>query len=256
MEADLNISRTIFIGDVHGMLDALDALLAGLAPTSGDRLIFLGDLVDKGPAPVGVVHRVGELISNPEIETVLLRGNHEDKHIRFRTNLAIRPKIAREMAQAESELPGFHNAAKELHWNVLEQAAPFWHDPDLNILAVHGGIPGNRTEFPFDWDKVETLSNNEQQHIKKIWLTRYVDRETGKFLGRGRETPNDPFWAEVYDGRFGHVVFGHEVFMNEPALFEHATGIDTGAVHGGALTALIVQPDGSRDFLSVSTAAN
>ena len=33
--------------------------------------------------------------------------------------------------------------------------------------------------------------------------------------------------------------------------FAHATGIDTGAVHGGALTAMIIEPSGERSFASV-----
>ena len=39
--------------------------------------------------------------------------------------------------------------------------------------------------------------------------------------------------------------------MKGPGIYPHATGIDTGAVHGGALTAMIVTPDGSREFISV-----
>src|SRR5690606_27703652 len=41
--------RHHFIGDVHGMKDALDALMHALAPEAGDVVVFLGDLVDRGP---------------------------------------------------------------------------------------------------------------------------------------------------------------------------------------------------------------
>ena len=251
MEAVPTPSRTIFIGDVHGMLDTLDQLLAELKLTATDRLIFLGDLIDKGPDLVGVIRRVAELQARGPAETHVLRGNHEDHHLRFRRNLTERPGIAQAMADSKPVLDEFFTQSSRADWNVLDNTLPFWHCPDLNILAVHGGIPGNMETFPFDWHDVERLSKSEQQHFKKIWLTRYVDRETGKFLGLGKQHPDDPFWADVYDGRFGHVVFGHEVFMDGPAFFPHATGIDTGAVHGGALTALICTRDRPPETLSV-----
>ena len=71
----------------------------------------------------------------------------------------------------------------------------------------------------------------------------------------GNEKPEDPFWAEVYDGRFGHVIFGHQPFMNGVQYFDHATGIDTGAVFGGTLTALVIDEDCSRSVVSVDSRA-
>lgn len=41
-------ARLIAIGDVHGCVHALDALLEAIAPVQDDCLVFLGDLVDQG----------------------------------------------------------------------------------------------------------------------------------------------------------------------------------------------------------------
>ena len=242
--------RTIFIGDVHGMLATLDDLLGRLALQTGDRLVFLGDLIDKGPDPVGVVRRVGELIENSDLNTLFVRGNHEDQHLRYRRNLDMRPNIARQQAERAPVLGHFHREAKDSDWAILNSALPFLKLPELNMLALHGGIPGNMREFPEEASDLESLSARKRDKFNKIWRTRYIDRETGVFLSRGREAADDPFWAEVYDGRFGHVVFGHEVFMQGPARFAHATGIDTGAVHGSALTAMIVNAGRDVSFVS------
>jgi hypothetical protein len=51
--------------------------------------------------------------------------------------------------------------------------------------------------------------------------------------------PGAAFWASLYDGSLGHVIFGHSGFL-EPALFPHATGIDTGCCFGRELCALIL----------------
>lgn len=68
------------VGDVHGDAPGLDALLRrlGYGPdgrhTEGRRLLFLGDLVDRGPDSVGVFERVRRLV---EAGHECLLGNHE-----------------------------------------------------------------------------------------------------------------------------------------------------------------------------------
>ena len=68
--------RTLAIGDVHGSALALDALLAVVAPTAADRLVFLGDYVDRGPDTRGVLDRLIR-IRREFPHAVFLRGNHE-----------------------------------------------------------------------------------------------------------------------------------------------------------------------------------
>jgi hypothetical protein len=67
------------IGDVHGEIGALDRLLtrlgAGVGQTCDRTLVFVGDLVDRGPDSVAVVQRVSDLISRGKAVAVL--GNHE-----------------------------------------------------------------------------------------------------------------------------------------------------------------------------------
>lgn len=66
------------IGDVHGELPALDALLDRLDhdPVTRNRLlVFIGDLCDRGPDSVGVIGRVRELIDRGRALAIL--GNHE-----------------------------------------------------------------------------------------------------------------------------------------------------------------------------------
>jgi hypothetical protein len=69
------------IGDVHGEIDALEALLTRLGYNArGDhpqkrRLVFLGDLVDRGPDSPAVLDRVQELVARGRAQSIL--GNHE-----------------------------------------------------------------------------------------------------------------------------------------------------------------------------------
>lgn len=76
MEGPLDI-----VGDVHGEIDALNDLLAALGydthgrHPAGHRLVFVGDLCDRGPDSIAVMERVGELVDRGLAQCVL--GNHE-----------------------------------------------------------------------------------------------------------------------------------------------------------------------------------
>ena len=68
--------RLIAIGDIHGCSAAVDAILEALSPRSEDRLVFLGDYVDRGPDTRGVIERMIDL--EKRCHVVPLLGNHEE----------------------------------------------------------------------------------------------------------------------------------------------------------------------------------
>lgn len=71
--------RDLIVGDVHGCFSKLRAALdaVGFSPDNGDRLISVGDLVDRGPESDLVLDWIGQ----PWFHPVL--GNHEDLAIKF-----------------------------------------------------------------------------------------------------------------------------------------------------------------------------
>lgn len=75
--------RIYAVGDIHGRLDLLDDLLARIGADIAARapaavtLMFLGDLVDRGPDSAGVVERLRDQ-PLPGCETRFLMGNHEE----------------------------------------------------------------------------------------------------------------------------------------------------------------------------------
>ncbi len=68
--------RTFAIGDVHGCHRALVALLGLLSIQSDDTVVFLGDLIDRGPASRQVLDEVIAL--RKRCKVVLIEGNHEE----------------------------------------------------------------------------------------------------------------------------------------------------------------------------------
>lgn len=244
--------RHHFVGDVHGMSAALDALMSELTPGAGDVVVFLGDLIDKGPDSIGVVRAVRTMAEDAAFDVHLIEGNHEDLHRRYRRNLTERPEVAAEQAARNPELDALTHLLAPEDTAFLDAAIPFYRVEAHNILAVHGGIPGDMAEFPSSVADATALTGKEKRAFSKVLRARFVEEETGAYLARGEEAEQDPFWAERYDGRFGHVLFGHTPFMDGPGRFPFATGLDTGAAYGGALTALIIEPDGAWRFSAVA----
>ena len=242
--------RQIFIGDVHGMLDELISLIEKLKLRDDDTIIFVGDLLDKGPDSVGVVQQVRMLSTTYNV--ILVMGNHEDTHSRYRKHTVQNPTTANAMASNKPELHPITSNLSPHDIVFLDTAVPFYR-AHCNILVVHGGITGDRRTFPATVQQALAFTGKDKRRFKLIMRTRFVDRATGHFLSLGEEKLGDPFWAEVYDGRFGHVIFGHQPFMDGVQHFDYATGIDTGAVFGGGLTALVVDEDCSRTVISVES---
>jgi serine/threonine protein phosphatase 1 len=228
----------IIIGDVHGCSEELEELLAILPIEEGEEVIFAGDLLDKGPDSAGVVRIVRELQARCRV--VLVEGNHEDKHRRYRRNLLLRPEVARQMGGAE-ELAQITSELLPEDVVFLEEAVPFhrFSAGGKDFVVVHGGIP-------------PVLSSLDGKGaFKQICRTRFVSAGSGKMLPLGQECRGvDPFWADVYDGRFGLALFGHQPFPGVRG-FAHAVGLDTGCVFGGSLTAALVSKDGTLSFTSV-----
>lgn len=72
--------RFFVLGDVHGCVDELNALVTKLNyNATTDQLILAGDITSKGPDSVGVIRRAKEL------GALCVRGNHDDEVIRFKT---------------------------------------------------------------------------------------------------------------------------------------------------------------------------
>lgn len=223
--------RTIVVGDVHGCLDELDELLkTAELDTAKDRLVFLGDLLDRGPDPVGVVRRARELGA----ECVL--GNHEEKHLRFAMHEERRrgDRHHRNPVRFDPRRAAEHAALShdDLGWIA---SLPRTLSLGSGWVAVHAGfVPGRRvTAQPPDW----------------IIRLRYVDHEgnpVARLRGDGGE-PGVRRWAEAWTGP-EHVVYGHhpqslsEPRHDAPAPGVRCLGIDTGCVYGGRLTAFVL-PD-------------
>lgn len=202
--------RLIVVGDVHGCITELQQLLRLADYQPGDQVVMLGDLVAKGPDSVGVVKLAREIGART------VRGNHDFEVVRW----------------WEAHMRGDHQAmvsmehariarglgADEHAW--LVDSPWFIECAEMGHLFVHAGfIPGVKLT---------------QQNPRLMMNMRSV-------LGDGTVTAKnvaDCEWAKLWKGP-QNVVFGHDAFRGLQQ-YEYATGIDTGCVYGGRLTALLL----------------
>jgi serine/threonine protein phosphatase 1 len=230
--------RTIVVGDVHGCRKELASLLDSVGlDASNDMLVMAGDLVDKGYDSPGVVQDLRALREGGQ-PLVLVTGNHDEKHERWRAKVRA-GKSTSKMTGTE-EMEAINRSLSEADIAFMETSVLYHRLPEHGALVVHGGIPPAVDELP-DLAALPGLTSRERDRARQLLRLRHVNPD-GNMVSLGDERPGDRFWAEIYDGRFGHVFFGHQPWIGEeePRKFTHATGLDLGCVFGNRLAAAVL----------------
>lgn len=242
-----NNIRTIIIGDIHGCILELLELIDKIDLQKTDKIYFLGDLIDRGPDSVAVVKKCYELSLNYDVKLIL--GNHEEKFLRYLQHLENKTGMENQMSGI-SEFPTLIEGLSIDEINFLKNAYYSFVLKDERITMLHGGI-STSIKFPFPENyKYGMHSPKQFKGLELITKVRYLTPE-GKFVSLNEESEEDKYWADVYDGTFGHIYFGHHPFMQDyPGRFTHATGLDTGCVFGGWLSAVVID-NGNKSFISV-----
>jgi len=207
-----SLARIFAIGDVHGCADKLNTLLERLPlDRERDTLVFLGDLIDRGPNSKEVIETVCRL-RQEGVAVVGLLGNHEYllREYQKRGDTALLPYIRAN--GIEATLASYGAATQRgladlsfmppAHQEFMASLLPYWETEAF--IFVHAGImPG----IPLAEHDLPTLCEKR-----------------GEFLT-----------TEIQVGK--RVVFGHTPFAT-PLLTPTKIGIDTGAVYGNLLTAV------------------
>lgn len=201
-------ARLIAIGDIHGCAREFEDLLDKLDLGKDDRLVLLGDLVNRGPDSA----RVLELARRHA--TVALLGNHELRLLNFRKT-DDPSHLKKSDYQTLEQLRG-------RDWDYLEAMPLTYHDEELDVVFVHGGFLPDRP-----W---------QRQPARIVTRIQVVDRD-GEPRKRA-DAPDAPHWSQLWKGP-PFVVYGHTP-RPEVSAEKWSIGIDTGCVLGTALTAYVL----------------
>lgn len=216
------IKRTIIVGDIHGCIDEFNDLINKLSyNNTHDRIILLGDLIDRGPDSVAVVKKAREM----SLECVM--GNHEYKFLKWYKSFDTKVDVY--------DKKKYYSDFSEEDINYIYRMPTYIKLG--NFIAVHAGLkPG--------------ICLSEQSKNDLMYL-RYTDLDK-KFVSikkiskLGKEETGAHFWTEFWLGPES-IVYGHNVHsMTDPLIEKIAKdvtcyGLDTGCCFGGRLTALILE---------------
>ncbi|MCU0549287.1 MAG: metallophosphoesterase [Leptolyngbya sp. Prado105] len=192
--------RTVVVGDIHGCYRELLRLLEKVKLTAEDCLISLGDIVDRGPDSV----KVYDFLKNRP-NTIVLMGNHERKHLR-------------QTLSYSQEIVKLQFGDRYLEFLDWIYSLPYYYELPEAIL-VHAAVENG----------IAIADQREEVLCGCTAGERYLEKHYGQ-----------AYWTQFYTGN-KPVIFGHHVVENDPLILERkAYGIDTGACHGGRLTALIL----------------
>lgn len=220
--------RAYVVGDIHGRLDLLEVLLSRIRSDIGERpkrkvsIVFLGDLIDRGPSSAQVVERLRTLLIDG-VRTAFIMGNHEEVLLRIVGGDAdiIESWLkfgGRETLQSYGADPTRIAALPNKEAvTAVESAVPKPHVRFLSgfadtisfgdYLFVHAGIrPG--------------IELSQQSQFDLRWI-------------------RSPFLE--HEGDHGFVVVHGHTISAEVEIMPNRIGIDTGAYDTGILTALALE---------------
>lgn len=240
---NMDIQRNIVIGDLHGCIKHLEALIKKISyDPNKDRLIFVGDYVDRGPENLKTLDA---LLALKNDINVFLLGNHEDMLLKalFEPSMIDMPviylqngghktfeEIIGPSADTLSLMSGRHNNLSirvinrvldkldQKYIDFLKDLKLYFHDKELDLFCCHAGV-----DYRFAPDK--------QIPDDLLWI-----RE--KFLHSRRNGIEFP-----------KVVFGHTPikYIDQEKLYERHDGkaipVDFGCFFSGELVSYIVEED-------------
>lgn len=222
--------RAYAVGDIHGRLDLLQTLLERIEadvqarPRRKTSIVFLGDLIDRGPSSAGVVERLRTF--RPSFATaVFLMGNHEEVLLRILDGEASLIPSWLRFGGAET-LASYGLDARELTGATDAEA----------IAKVRRAIPEEHSAFISTF--ADTVSFGD-------FLFVHAGIRPGVELSEQSKTDlrwiREPFLEDQTERDYV-VVHGHTI-RNDVEITDNRIGIDTGAFYTGVLTALAIDGD-------------
>lgn len=211
--ADLK-KRLVIVGDVHGCLDELQALMKKVDyDPQTTSVVMVGDLMVKGPKNIETLR----WIRSQNIMSV--RGNHEDNIL-----LAYQD---RQHKYAKRKVYKFVESLTQDDFEFVKNLPVSLTIPELDLSIVHAGIDPTRSD--------KDVHHQEFKHLIRM---RCIDKQ-GNPTKEGPNQDGNYLWGPLHKTK-PYVVFGHDAKRGVQSC-PFAKGLDSGCVYGKKLTALLIE---------------
>lgn len=225
MDLHKKYKRVLAVGDVHGCANTLKKLIETINPTIEDKLIFLGDYIDRGDKSFEVVDYLIEL--NKSFDCVFLKGNHEDLLL---------------------------NCLKGQNYSDCRTFMMNGGNATIKSYRKNIGYKNDQTEMPFDdfpMEHQEFYNNLKLYHEEEGFL--FVHAGVNPYTTFDQQNESDFLWIRgeflQYNGRIMEdvkVIHGHtpmepdkiDEYYNDK--YNDRMNLDTACVFGYVLTCIDV----------------
>jgi serine/threonine protein phosphatase 1 len=205
--------RLIAIGDVHGCIHALDALLGAIAPTASDTLVLLGDMVDYGRDSREVLERLIELPRYCRV--VLIEGNHEEMMLWARDSepaLRYWENHGGVATLNSYRFPGRLAEIPDEHWELIARSQPYLETDEY--IFTHANYQADlpmdqQSDHEIRWSLFDPAEARPHFSGKPVTLG-HTEQRNGEILDLGFATCIDTAcwrygWLTALDRRTGYV---------------------------------------------------
>lgn len=221
-------TKIAVIGDIHEHSQQFTDMVKKISPSYKMWLVSVGDIYSKGfgPSAVDLITRELQDLVQKNIGFVV-QGNHEVKHIKH----AIRDgKLTEQLAW----------------YNKLPFGLSFIFSNGTRLTVIHAGVKPSHTWDDLKWNTdvvyIRTL-DKFGEYIPLKWI-----------LENGKKTLKPKCsgcaWHEMYDGRFGYIISGHEAQKDGiPKFYKYSCNVDTSVYTTGILTAQVYSENGKDNLI-------
>jgi serine/threonine protein phosphatase 1 len=204
------MGKIFAIGDIHGCISKLDKMMAQLnIDARNDTLVFIGDYIDRGSDPKGVVDSILDIRKRIK-NVVCLLGNHEQMFLNYY------------LEHKDEDL--------------------FMHNGGMSTMISYGVNPSGREKLTIPNDHMEFFITLLLSYETDDYIFVHAGLRPG--IPIQRQNFEDLLWIRYdfinspYDFK-KIVIFGHTpLSFTTPLIDKNKIGLDTGAVYGGKLTCI------------------
>jgi serine/threonine protein phosphatase 1 len=180
--------RVLAIGDVHGCLAQLEALLENVAPTPDDHVVFLGDYVDRGADSAGVIKLVLKLVQKCRVTA--LKGNHEQMMLEARDSREKYSDWIQNGGDATlHSYGGIRGSLRDVpreHWQFLERGLVNYLETESHLFVHANAYPDmamdEQPDYMLRWERCDNIAPHESG---KIIVCGHTPQKSGRLMNKG-----------------------------------------------------------------------